>query len=112
MWLGGVTLAWALGAAYGYFFSVLSRKDVTIFQIGVILLRPSYFFSAVFFIPNELTGDILKIFSWNPLLHAVEVARDGMLFHYESRVADPVYVIGWIVGLFAAAFAVRAWRAA
>jgi capsular polysaccharide transport system permease protein len=112
MWLEGITLAWALGASYGYFFSVLSRRDVTIFQLGVILLRPSYFFSAVFFIPNELTGDVLKVFSWNPLLHAVEIARDGMLFHYESRVADPLYVIVCIAVLFGAALAVRAWRAA
>ena len=78
----------------------------------MILLRPSYFFSAVFFIPNELTGDVLKVFSWNPLLHAVEIARDGMLFHYESRVADPLYVIVCIAVLFGAALAVRAWRAA
>jgi hypothetical protein len=32
-------------------------------------------------------------------LHAVEIARDGMLFHYESRIASAGYAFIWIVGL-------------
>ena len=110
MWLFGVTLAWGLGAAYGYFFSVLSRDDITIFQFGIILLRPAYFFSGVFFTPNELRGGVLAVFSWNSLLHAVEIARDGMLFHYQSRITDPLYVIICIFVILGAALGVRAWR--
>jgi capsular polysaccharide transport system permease protein len=112
MWLTGVTLAWALGASYGYFFSVLSRREPTIFQFGILLLRPSYFLSGVFFVPNELRGDVLKVFSWNPLLHAIEIARDGMLFHYQSRVADGGYVVLCIGIILGAALAIRAWRPA
>ena len=110
VWVGGLTLAWLLGAGYGYFFSVLSRTDATVFQFGVILLRPSYFISGVFFTPNELRGDILALFSWNPLLHAIEISRDGMLFHYQSRVDDPMYVVVCIVVLFAAGLVIRALR--
>jgi capsular polysaccharide transport system permease protein len=110
MWIEGVALAWLLGAAYGYFFVVISRNDPTLFQLGVVILRPSYFISAVFFVPNELRGDILSVFTWNPLMHAIEIARDGMLFHYTSHVADPGYVVACIVGMFAAALAVRVWR--
>jgi ABC-type polysaccharide/polyol phosphate export permease len=112
VWMAGVTLGWLLGVGYGYLFSVLSRRDITVFQFGIILLRPSYFFSAVFFIPNELRGDVLAVLGWNPLLHAVEIARDGMLFHYQSRISDPLYVLVCIAVLFAAGFAVRAWRPA
>lgn len=110
MWAGGVTLAWLLGAGYGYFFSVLARGDPTIFQFGVIILRPSYFLSGVFFVPSELRGDILAVLQWNPLLHAVEIARDGMLFHYQSKLTDAWYVLAWAAGLFGAGLAVRAWR--
>lgn len=110
MWLTGVALAWGLGAGYGYFFSVFSRADPTIYHFGILLLRPSYFLSGVFFTPNELRGDVLAVLSWNPLLHAVEIARDGMLFHYESRVDDPLYVIACIAALFGAAFVARAWQ--
>ncbi|MGN6155324.1 MAG: ABC transporter permease [Sphingomicrobium sp.] len=110
MWIEGLTLAWLLGVAYGYFFVVLSRDDPTLFQFGVVILRPSYFISGVFFVPNELRGDIFAIFSWNPLLHAIEIARDGMLFHYSSHVADAGYVLACVGVMFAAALAVRAWR--
>ena len=112
MWIEGLTLAWMLGCAYGYFFSVLSRGDPTLFQFGVILLRPSYFLSGVFFIPSELRGDVLRLLSWNPLLHAIEISRDGMLFHYQSHMADWTYVITCFAIMMGAAFAVRAWKGA
>jgi capsular polysaccharide transport system permease protein len=112
LWAGGITLAWLLGAAYGYLFSVLSRRDVTIFQLGIILLRPSYFFSAVFFIPNEIRGPVLDVLGWNPLMHAVDISRDGMLFHYQSHISDALYVVVSIVLLFGAAIAARPWRSA
>jgi len=46
----------------------------------------------------------------NPLLHATEIARDGMLFHYQSRVADPLYVIVWIAAMFGVALLVRSFQ--
>lgn len=104
---GGVALCWGLGAAYGYFFSTLAQIDVTFQHISGPLLRPAIFLSGIFFVANELPEMMLSIFAVNPILHAVEFARDGMLFHYESRVADPLYVMFWIAGIFAAAFAVR-----
>jgi capsular polysaccharide transport system permease protein len=110
MWIGGMALAWLLGAAYAYFFVVLSRNDPTLFQVGILLLRPSYFISGVFFVPNELRGDVLRIFSWNPLLHAIEISRDGMLFHYTSHVADAGYVVLCTALMLAAALAIRVWR--
>ena len=83
------------------------RPGVTFQHISGPLLRPAIFLSGIFFVANELPEMMLSIFAVNPILHAVEFARDGMLFHYESRVADPLYVMFWIAGIFAAAFAVR-----
>ena len=104
---GGVALCWGLGAAYGYLFSQLGLIDVTFQHISGPLLRPAIFLSGIFFVANELPENVLSIFAVNPILHAVEFARDGMLFHYQSRIADPFYVLVWIAGMFAAAFAVR-----
>ena len=87
--VAGVALAWGLGASYGYLVSSLGRYRPNLWRFGVALLRPTFFLSGVFFTANELPEDWLKYFGWNPLLHAVEVARDGMLFHYHSRVASP-----------------------
>ena len=103
----GVALAWGLGAAYGYLFSQLGLIDVTFQHVSGPLLRPAIFISGIFFVANELPENILRIFALNPILHAVEFARDGMLFHYQSRVADPYYVLLWILGMFAAALMIR-----
>ena len=106
----GVGLAWLLGAAYGYLFSTLALIDVTFQHVSGPLLRPTIFLSAIFFVANELPENLLRVFIYNPVLHAVEYARDGMLFHYESRVADPAYAFLWIFGMFGAALLVRVWR--
>lgn len=112
MFAAGVCLAWGLGAAYGYLFSTLGQIDVTFQHISGPLLRPAIFLSGIFFVANELPENILKIFALNPILHAVEFARDGMLFHYQSRVADPFYVLFWIAGMFGAALIIRFLRRA
>jgi ABC-type polysaccharide/polyol phosphate export permease len=103
----GVALAWGLGTGYGYLFSTLGLIDVTFQHVSGPLLRPAIFLSGIFFVANELPENVLAIFALNPILHAVEFARDGMLFHYESRIADPFYVLFWIAGMFAAALIVR-----
>lgn len=106
----GVALAWGLGASYAYLFSVLGRSSATIQQVGMVILRPTFFISGVFFTANELPDRALDFFAWNPLLHAIEIARDGMLFHYQSRVASPLYPLAWIVGLIVAAAIVSVCR--
>jgi capsular polysaccharide transport system permease protein len=103
----GVVLAWMLGAAYGYLFSTLALIDVTFQFVAGPLLRPAIFLSAIFFVANELPEKLFNVFQYNPVLHAVEFARDGMLFHYQSRVADPGYVLLWVAGMLAAAMVVR-----
>jgi capsular polysaccharide transport system permease protein len=108
--VGGVALAWGLGASYGYLFSALGRYRQNLQRFGQALLRPTFFLSGVFFTANELPDNVLRYFTWNPLLHAIEVARDGMLFHYQSRVASPAYVFVWIIGLTLAGIAVSASR--
>ena len=106
----GVGLAWGLGAAFGYLFSTLALIDVTFQHVSGQLLRPTIFLSGIFFVANELPENLLPIFAANPILHVVEYARDGMLFHYQSRVAEPIYVLFWIGGMFAAAMIVRLLR--
>ena len=107
---GGVILAWGLGASYGYFFSTLALINVTFQYISGPLLRPAIFLSGIFFVANELPQKMLELFQYNPVLHAVEFGRDGMLFHYTSRIADPLYVVLWIAGLLAASMVVRVVR--
>ena len=78
--------------------------------MGQVLLRPSFFISGVFFTANELPDRVLSLFALNPILHAVEIARDGMLFHYQSRVASPLYALLWIVAMLVVALIIRAFQ--
>jgi len=109
---GGVALAWLLGASYGYLFSTLALFHITFQHIAGPLLRPAIFLSGYFFVANELPERLLNVFQYNPVLHAVEFARDGMLFHYQSRIAEPGYVLLWAAGMFAAAMIIRIVRRA
>lgn len=106
-WFEGVSIACGLGASYSYLFVALAEFSPTFRQAAIILLRPSYFISGVFFAANELPERVLPYFIWNPLLHAIEIARDGMLFHYESRVDSTVYPLAWIAGMTLLAIMIR-----
>ncbi|RVQ67623.1 hypothetical protein EKN06_06670 [Croceicoccus ponticola] len=104
----GILLSWLLGAGFGYIFVNLSELKQIWWLIGQALLRPSFFISGVFFTGNEVPERLYDYFGWNPLLHAIEVTRTGMLDNYESRVASPTYAILCIVGLFAVGLGTRA----
>lgn len=102
--VAGIGLAWGLGASCAYMFDALARINETFYDLPNILLRPTIFLSAVFFVANEVPNSVLDVIKWNPLLHAIEYARDGLLFHYDSRVASVLYVLLWIAGFALAGF--------
>lgn len=106
-WLEGIILACGLGASYSYLFVALTEYNAVFRQLGAVILRPAFFISAIFFTANELPDRILPFFAWNPLLHAIEIARGGMLLHYESRVATSLYALAWVIGLGLLAAAIR-----
>lgn len=110
MFVEGVSLAWGLGLSYAYLFVVLSRFNPAFLNLSQVLLRPTFFISAIFFTANELPDQVLSLLALNPVLHAVEIARDGMLFHYQSRIASPLYALLWIGMLLAAALVIRAFQ--
>ena len=45
----GMLLCWGLGGAYAYFFAMLARLYGRAQNFGQLLLRPTFFLSAVFF---------------------------------------------------------------
>jgi capsular polysaccharide transport system permease protein len=110
MFVEGVSLAWGLGLSYAYLFVVLAQFNPTFRNISQVLLRPTFFISGIFFTANELPDRVLSLLALNPVLHAVEISRDGMLFHYQSRVASPLYALLWIAIMLSAALIMRAFQ--
>lgn len=95
----GFFLASGLGAGIGLVFCGLSTFSKTADRIVGPLLRPLFWISAIFFSSNSLPSVVRDLFLWNPLLHAVEIVRDGWFPGYHPRYVNASYPLAWILVL-------------
>lgn len=96
--LGGLLLAWLLGSSIG-----LAMMGLSIIYSGTqrllnIVLRPMFFVSGIFFTANELPATLREYLLWNPVLHVVEMSRDGLFPGYTAHYVNVDYVLAWIIG--------------
>lgn len=98
----GMVIAWLLGLSFGYFCDALSERFPLVYKAVPVMLRPMFLISAVFYTANELPYSLLSIFSWNPLLHANEIVREGMFEGYHSLYLEPFYPLAFSATLFLA----------
>jgi len=94
----GLLLASLLGASLGLFFSALSVYTKVVDRIIPIVSRPLFFVSGLFFTVNELPEQARDLLLWNPVLHCVEMVRDGWFRSYHAVHVDLPYLLSWIVG--------------
>jgi len=94
----GLLLAGLLGAAVGLFFSALSVYSKVVDRLVPMISRPLFFTSGLFFTANQLPTNVREILLWNPVLHTVEMVRDGWFYTYEAHYLDISYVLFWIIG--------------
>lgn len=95
--LYGLSLAWLLGMSMGTFFSALSVFSQSVERIVGPLFRPLFWVSGLFFTVNSLPRAVRDGMLYNPVLHCVELVRDGMFANYDARYAQPSYVFKFIV---------------
>lgn len=95
----GLFLASGLGAGIGLVFCGLSTFSKAAERIMGPLLRPLFWISAVFFSSNSLPPVVRDLFLWNPLLHAVEIVREGWFPSYHPRYVNASYPLVWILVL-------------
>lgn len=95
----GLALAGTLGMAFGLVLCSLSVVSNSVDRVKGPLLRPMFWVSGLFFTANSLPKAARDILLWNPVLHCVELVRDGMFPSYQSRYASISYVLIWIVSL-------------
>ncbi len=62
------------------------------------MMRPMFFISGLFFTANELPAQVREILLWNPVLHAVEMVRDGWFNTYHAHYLNVSYLMLWIIG--------------
>ncbi|MGL6315386.1 ABC transporter permease [Vibrio sp. WXL103] len=70
-------LVWILAANIGLLFALVWAYIPEIDKIRNMLQRPLLFVSGVFFSLQDIPQSTWKYFSWNPILHAIELSREA-----------------------------------
>lgn len=97
--VAGMALAGLLGSALGLVFCVLAQFSNAVDRARGPLMRPLFWISGIFFTANQLPEEARGYLLANPLLHAVELVRDGWYPGYQARHVEVPYILAWILGL-------------
>lgn len=95
----GLGLAAGLGAGVGMSFAGLSVFAQVFERLHNPLIRPLFWTSAVFYPLNAVPSSARDLLLYNPLVHAVELVRDGWFAGYHSRYINAWYPGLWTLGL-------------
>ena len=95
----GLGLAALFGTFLGTVFCSLNVYSNTIQRIKGPLMRPLFWVSGLFFSANAVPSHAREYMMWNPILHCVEIVRDGWFPSYHAHHASASYVAVWIIGL-------------
>jgi capsular polysaccharide transport system permease protein len=95
--LGGLVLVSALGASFGLMCCGVSVYSSNVELMIPTVLRPLMWFSAVFHSVDSLPTAYRNLMLYNPLVHGIEMVRDGWFPGYNARSIDPWYPILWIL---------------
>ena len=97
--LWGLILAAMVGMTAGLVVCGLTVLSATVERVRGPLMRPMFWISGLFFTAESLPTDVREAMLWNPVLHCVEIVRDGWFPSYHGVHASSAYVLYWIVGL-------------
>jgi capsular polysaccharide transport system permease protein len=95
--LFGLFLAAALGTSLGLVLCMLGVLSTMVERLRGPLMRPLFWTSGIFYTIDDLPESAREWLAYNPVLHAVELVRDGWFIDYTSPVASPAYIAGFIL---------------
>ncbi len=95
----GFILAGLLGAGVGLLFCGLSEFSKIAERARGPLLRPLFWVSGIFFVPDQIPEKARTLLLANPVLHIVELVRDGFYRSYSAEFVSIPYVLFWILGV-------------
>jgi len=90
-----VTLAAGVGVLNAFLFLAFPAWE----RIWLILTRPLFIISGVFFLFEDVPSDIRDILWFNPLFHVTGQMRAGFYPTYDATYAAPLFVMGLGLGL-------------
>ncbi|HWA92670.1 MAG TPA: ABC transporter permease [Rhizomicrobium sp.] len=92
-------LLWAVGVALGFVVGTAARVFPPLKQFISYYNLVNRMLGGMLFVITMLPSSLWPYFTWNPILHCMEMLRDGWFVTYTSPVADPAYVLEWLLGL-------------
>ena len=95
----GFGLTAGLGLGLGLVLCGLSTFSLAIERLAPAMTRPLFWVSALFFSTNELPTDAQNVVLLNPLLHAIELTRDGWFTGYHVPQVNVLYPAAWMLVL-------------
>jgi capsular polysaccharide transport system permease protein len=95
--LCGLGLAAGLGSSFGLVCCGLSVYSRSVERLFPALIRPIFWLSAVFHPVESLPRGFREFLLFNPIVHAIELVRDGWFPAYHAKHVDVVYPVTWIL---------------
>lgn len=89
---------WTLGLSFGFVVGTAARVFPPIRQFLGYYNLFNRMVGGMLFVITMMPSVLWPYFTWNPVLHCMEMLRDGWFVTYTSPIADPFYVMEWILG--------------
>lgn len=90
---------WVLGVSLGFVVAAAARVFPPIKQFISYYNLANRMIGGMLFVITMFPSVYWPYLTWNPILHCMEMLRDAWFVTYTSPIADPGYVLEWILGL-------------
>jgi capsular polysaccharide transport system permease protein len=87
-----VVLLSLLAFGYGLMSAVIITRINSWHNISRLIMTPMMFLSGIFFSLDSVPLKFRDIVTWNPVLHGVEMFREGYYSNYRGSEIDPFYL--------------------
>lgn len=92
-----VLLTWGLGASGGLVLSVIGLYFKALDKLTGVLTRPLFWTSGLFFLANSIPTHIREVMMLNPVMHTIDLTREGAFASYHSLSANWYYPSAWVL---------------
>lgn len=96
--LGACLLLFGMALGFGLIADISITRAEDSSRIFSLIERPLFFVSGVFFVVEDVPQPLRDWLLWNPILHAIDLARGAMLSQYDSP-CSWTYAALWTLGL-------------